>query len=160
VQQGQTRHVFQNPSVWIFVWVFCQVLLANVNTESHERTVGWTQTLERHHDAQSIARNFDTLCVRKESCFIRTRIGRVTEARHLYVVRCSVQQGRMWRAVASTVVMGGAGDGVWAWEGRGGREWRRLPNDVYCWTDIIRVVKSRSIRWAEHVARTEEKRIA
>jgi len=36
-------------------------------------------------------------------------------------------------------------------------EWRRLHNeelyDLYCSSNIIRVIKSRRIRWAEHVAR-------
>jgi len=69
----------------------------------------------------------------------------VLSAAGTYVTCCGDVRCRGWRL---------------AWEGRGGREWRRLLNDVYCWTDIIRVVKSRSIRWAGHVARTEEKRIA
>jgi len=36
-------------------------------------------------------------------------------------------------------------------------EWRKLPNkefrDLYPLPNIVRVVKSRRIRWAEHVAR-------
>jgi hypothetical protein len=43
-------------------------------------------------------------------------------------------------------------------------EWRRLHNeelnDLYSSPNIIRVIKSRRIRWAGHVARTVEKRIA
>ena len=31
-------------------------------------------------------------------------------------------------------------------------------NDLYCSTNIIRVIKSRRMRWAEHVARTGERR--
>jgi hypothetical protein len=41
-------------------------------------------------------------------------------------------------------------------------EWRRLPNaelnELYSSPNIIRVMKSRRIRWAGHVARMEEKR--
>ena len=41
-------------------------------------------------------------------------------------------------------------------------EWRRLHNeelnDVYCSPNIVRVIKSRRIRWAGHVARMGEKR--
>jgi hypothetical protein len=36
-------------------------------------------------------------------------------------------------------------------------EWRRLPNegrnDLYCSPVIVRVIKSRRMRWAGHVAR-------
>jgi len=42
-------------------------------------------------------------------------------------------------------------------------EWRKLHNedlnDLYCSSDIIRVIKSRRMRWAVHVASTAEKRI-
>ena len=42
------------------------------------------------------------------------------------------------------------------------REWRKLHseelNDLYCSTNIVRVIKSRRIRWAEHVARMGERR--
>jgi len=41
-------------------------------------------------------------------------------------------------------------------------EWRELHNeelnDVHCSTNIVRVIKSRSIRWAGHVARMGERR--
>src|SRR5215472_9585799 len=41
-------------------------------------------------------------------------------------------------------------------------EWRRLHNeelnDLYSSPNIIRVIKSRRVRWAEHVARMGEKR--
>ena len=41
-------------------------------------------------------------------------------------------------------------------------EWRRLNkeelNDFYCSPNIVRVIKSRSMRWAGHVARTGEER--
>jgi len=41
-------------------------------------------------------------------------------------------------------------------------EWRRLPNeeinDLYCSSNIIRVIKSRKIRWAGHVAHMGERR--
>jgi hypothetical protein len=43
-------------------------------------------------------------------------------------------------------------------------EWRRLHNeelnDLYSSPNIIRVIKSRGIRWAGHVARMGEKRCA
>jgi len=32
------------------------------------------------------------------------------------------------------------------------------PSDLYCSPNIIRVIKSRRIRWAEHVARMRERR--
>jgi len=41
-------------------------------------------------------------------------------------------------------------------------EWRRLHNeelnDLYSSTNIVRVIKSRRMRWAEHVARLGEER--
>ena len=41
-------------------------------------------------------------------------------------------------------------------------EWRKLHkeelNDLYCSPNIIRLVKSRRMRWAGHVARMEERR--
>jgi hypothetical protein len=41
-------------------------------------------------------------------------------------------------------------------------EWRKLHNvelnDLYCSPNIFRVIKSRRMRWAGHVARKEEKR--
>jgi hypothetical protein len=43
-------------------------------------------------------------------------------------------------------------------------EWRRLHNeelnDFYLSPNIIRVIKSRRMRWASHVARMGEKRVA
>ena len=45
-------------------------------------------------------------------------------------------------------------------EGRG--EWRKLHNeelnDLYSSPDIVRVIKSKRMRWAGHVARMEERR--
>ena len=42
-------------------------------------------------------------------------------------------------------------------------EWRKLHNeelnDLYCSPNIVRVIKSKTIRWAEHVARMEEGRV-
>jgi hypothetical protein len=43
-------------------------------------------------------------------------------------------------------------------------EWRKLHNkelhDLYSSPSIIRIIKSRRMRWASHVARMGEKRIA
>jgi hypothetical protein len=43
-------------------------------------------------------------------------------------------------------------------------EWRKLHNeelhDLYSLPSIIRIIKSRRMRWADHVARMEEKRNA
>jgi hypothetical protein len=43
-------------------------------------------------------------------------------------------------------------------------EWRKLHNeelhDLYSSTSIIRIIKSRRMRWAEHVARMGERRNA
>jgi hypothetical protein len=38
-------------------------------------------------------------------------------------------------------------------------EWRKLHNDLYCSLIIVRVIKSRRMRWAGHVARMEEWRV-
>jgi len=41
-------------------------------------------------------------------------------------------------------------------------EWRKLQNeelnDLYCSPNIVRVIKSKSVRWAGHVARMGERR--
>jgi len=41
-------------------------------------------------------------------------------------------------------------------------EWRKLHNeelkDLYCSSGIVRVIKSRKVRWAGHVARMRERR--
>jgi hypothetical protein len=39
-------------------------------------------------------------------------------------------------------------------------EWRKLPRDLYSSPSIIRIIKSRRMRWAGHVARMREKRNA
>ena len=40
-------------------------------------------------------------------------------------------------------------------------DWRKLPNeelnDLYCSPNIVRVIKSRRKRWAEHVTRMKER---
>ena len=42
------------------------------------------------------------------------------------------------------------------------RGWKKLHNeelnDLYCSPNIVRVIKSRRIRWVEHVARLEERK--
>jgi hypothetical protein len=42
-------------------------------------------------------------------------------------------------------------------------EWIKLYNeefnDLYCWPNIVRVIKSRRMRWAGHVARMGEWRV-
>ena len=42
-------------------------------------------------------------------------------------------------------------------------EWRKLHNeelnDLYCSPNIVRVIKQRRMRWAEHVARMGERSI-
>jgi hypothetical protein len=42
-------------------------------------------------------------------------------------------------------------------------EWRKLHteelNDLYCVPNIVRVIKSRRMRWAGHVARMGERRL-
>ena len=42
------------------------------------------------------------------------------------------------------------------------REWRKLHNedlnDMYCSPNIVRVIKSRRMRWAVHVVRMGERR--
>jgi hypothetical protein len=42
------------------------------------------------------------------------------------------------------------------------RDWRKLHNeklsDLYCPTNIVRVIKSRRMRWAGHVASIGERR--
>jgi hypothetical protein len=52
---------------------------------------------------------------------------------------------------------------IWVLEGRGNREWRKLHNeelnDLYSSHNIVRVIKSRRMRWAGHVARMGERRI-
>jgi hypothetical protein len=43
-------------------------------------------------------------------------------------------------------------------------EWRKLHNEelpnLYCWPNIIRIIKSRRMRWMGHVARMGEKKNA
>jgi hypothetical protein len=42
-------------------------------------------------------------------------------------------------------------------------EWRRLHNeelnDLYCSPNIVRVIKTRRLRWGEHVARMERREV-
>ena len=64
--------------------------------------------------------------------------------------RLRVSENRVLRGI-----FGANGDGV-----RG--EWRKLHNeelnDLYCSLNFVRVIKSRRMRWAGHVARMEEGR--
>ena len=56
----------------------------------------------------------------------------------------------------------GVEENISVYEGRGNREWRKLHNeelnDLYSSRSIFRVVKSRRMRWAEHVASVRERR--
>jgi hypothetical protein len=48
------------------------------------------------------------------------------------------------------------------WDGVTG-EWRKLHNekltDLYCSATIVRMIKSRKMRWADYVARMRERRV-
>ena len=50
----------------------------------------------------------------------------------------------------------GAEGNIWAWEGRKERRRRKLHSRglqaLYCSPDIVRLIKSRRMRWARHVA--------
>jgi len=47
-------------------------------------------------------------------------------------------------------------ENIWAYEGRGNKEWKKLYNkelnDLYYSPNIVRVIKSRRMRWTGHVA--------
>jgi hypothetical protein len=51
---------------------------------------------------------------------------------------------------------------TWSYEGLGNGGWRKLHNeelnDLYSSPNIFRVIKSRSLRWAGHVAHKGERR--
>jgi hypothetical protein len=53
-------------------------------------------------------------------------------------------------------------DNIWVQEGEVAGGWRRLHNEelrnLYTTTDIIRVVKSRTVRWTVHVERMGDMR--
>ena len=53
-------------------------------------------------------------------------------------------------------------ENIWAYEGRGNREWRKLQdeelNDLHCSPNIVRVIKPKRMGWARHVARMGESR--
>ena len=71
-------------------------------------------------------------------------------AAKLYVELGRVSENRVLRRI-----FGPKRDGVTG-------EWRKLHNeelnDLYCSPNIVRVIKSRRMRWAGHVARMEEGR--
>ena len=50
-----------------------------------------------------------------------------------------------------------------AQEGRGNKEWRKLPNEelnnLYSSHNVVRVIKLRRTGWVGHVARTGERRV-
>jgi hypothetical protein len=165
------RHVYQNPSVWIFLeaaWVLsgsykCQYWIS--------RAGSWLNTNQR---ALSV-RDFDTLCVRKGSCFKRNRIGRVTEARHLYVVVVTATRAFVtftavfcvWGTRCAGLKEGDAVSGNGALRKMFGLYWGTGEDCItrsfvifYCWTNVNLIVRSRIMKWAGYVARVEKKRNA
>ena len=60
----------------------------------------------------------------------------------------------VWPCITDTVIR------TWCWGDEVMGEWRRLHNeelnDLYCSPNIVRVIKSRRMRWAGHVARMGE----
>ena len=54
-------------------------------------------------------------------------------------------------------------ENIWAYRDEVTAEWRKLHNeeinDLYCSTNIVRVIKWRRMRWAGHVARIGNRRM-
>jgi hypothetical protein len=85
-----------------------------------------------------------------EVCFGAMRLGTVSSSLFLYGITAVLFENRVLRRIS-----GPKRDEVTG-------EWRKLhneePNGLYSVTNIVRVIKSRRLRWAGHVARMWEGR--